>query len=148
MRGKMLKEKTSKQRGSMWGSSRQREQPKKTQRKRNWLCVGELLVLKRSQTLQPSPQPRLHQLQRLPLPGPAPGPAINTFSITTTGEQKGRGGEEGGWRRTLEESERNLLDDTSGHKAQMCYSGGPPSFGPGTRVQPNHWLALSSQPVI
>ena len=68
--------------------------------------MSELVVLERSQTLQPSSQPHLHKLQRLPFPSPASGPAINTFSITSTGEQKGRGGgEEGGgpWR-SLSES--------------------------------------------
>lgn len=70
-------------------------------------CVGELVVLKWSQAPRPSPQPHLHKLLCLPLPSPASGPAINTFSIKSTGEQKkGRGGgEEGGGRRTLKESE-------------------------------------------
>lgn len=81
---------------SAWGSSKQREQPKKRDRKKID-CMSELVVLKKSQTLRPSPQPHLHKLQHLPLPSPASGPAINTFSITSTGEQKGKGGgEEGG----------------------------------------------------
>lgn len=91
---------------STWGSSKQESGQKNTVREKKIDCVGELVVLKWSQTLRPSPQPHLHKLQRLPLPSPASGPAINTFSIKSTGEPKGRGGgEEGGGRRTLKESE-------------------------------------------
>lgn len=52
-----------------------------------------MVVLKWSQTLQPSPQPHLHKLHSLLLSRPASGPAINTFSIKTTGKHRGR------WRR-------------------------------------------------
>lgn len=79
---------------------------KKQRERRKIDCVGELVVLKWSQTLRPSPQPHLHKLLRLLLSRPASGPAINTFSIKSTGEQKRRGGgEEGGGRRALKESE-------------------------------------------
>lgn len=93
---------------STWGSSKQREQPKERERKKID-CMSELVVLKRSQTLRPSPQPHLHKLQHLPLHSPASGPAINTFSITSTGEQKKEEEEErkverGGPSRSLSES--------------------------------------------
>lgn len=128
---------------SKWGSSKQREQPKK--RKKKIDCVSELVVLKKSQTLRPSPQPHLHKLQRLPLPSPASGPAINTFSITSTGEQKGRGGEEeGGGRRALEES-KWIPWMTPLATRLRCAAEEAPSSCPGTHVQSNHWLGLCSQ---
>lgn len=108
-----------------WGSSKQREQPKK-HREKKIDCVGELVVLKRSQTLRPSPQPHLCELQPLPLPSPASGPAINTFSIKSTGEQKGRGGgEEGGRRRTLKESEWIPWTTPLATRLRCAYSRGP-----------------------
>ncbi len=129
---------------STWGSSKQREQPKNRERKKID-CVGELVVLKRSQTLRPSPQPHLHKLQRLPLPSPASGPAINTFSIKSTGEQKEeeeeRKEEGGGPSRSLSESPGWHLWP----QGSDVLSAEAPSSCPGTRVQSNHWLALCSQ---
>lgn len=132
MKGKTLKEKTSKQRGVrrekyVREQETKRAAQKEREREKKIDCVGELVVVKRSQTLRPSPQPHLHKLQRLPLPSPAAGPAINTFSITSTREQKGRGGgggDEGGERRTPKERV-DPLDETTSHEAQMCCSGGP-----------------------
>lgn len=110
---------------STWGSSKQREQPKNREKKKTD-CVGELVVLKRSQTLRPSPQPHLHKLQRLTLPSPASGPAINTFSIKSTGERRGRGGgEEGGGRETLKESEWIPWMTPVATRLRCAYSGGP-----------------------
>lgn len=126
MKGIMLKDEQT-ERGEVRERAVNKESgPKKRKGKEKIDCVSELVVLKRSQTLRPSPQPHLHKLQRLPLPSPASGPAINTFSITSSGEQKKRKSRRRRGRgRPLGEVSVNPLDDTSGHEAQMCFRKGP-----------------------
>ena len=106
------------------------------------------MVLKWSQAPRPSPQPHLHKLLRLPLPSPASGPAINTFSIKSTGKQKKRKRRRRGRRR--EEDPQgvwvNPLDDTSGHEAQMCLQQRPHRHAPAHACSLiTGWLFAASQ---